>query len=505
MPVTRNEILVGAGIAVLFVFFWLHQSDYYEEWWRGDGTFYQRVNIPQPEVIRIAALGYDNLVANLLTLQAIQAYGAKWTVVIDEDLEGADEVDLSKPIFDFFDVITELDPYFIDVYEFANLVLSDDRGDHERGLQILRKGLLHNPESWRLAYLGMYTALWGKSDRYAARQFLRYARRIPDTPAFVLRMEEYMERQAGRYIAAFEVNIGHLLEYIDRDSEVEIDVARRKFGMILDGWARYELSKAAEEFLEATGDYPDSIEELLASPHSPSMRIATAASIDAAVARVAQRPGALAPHREEVIEESQIEVFGLPPDPNGYWFYIDPFLLAEVRAGRLGQDTEILTQRHPYIRSFQQAHFSIGDMQNRINRVMAEYISDQGQPPSIDYLFHLLGPDGYGGHFVYSLQAVVDPATGERGPMVQSTTDWRIVNGQEPRMGMQGFTDRFPPRQIFISNEMPPFLTTLPTIWDFEEDINWAASMGMIPGLRWTEQPTEILEKFQIHQDLLGN
>src|SRR5690606_20622334 len=126
----RNDLILGAVVLALLAFCVVRQMNFYEDWWEGPGHYVQRIDIPSSDVIRIAALGYDNLYADFLTLRAVQMFGASWRTP-----EGVE--DSTAPIYNYFDVLTDLDPHFVSVYELANLIISDDKGDHERGLDII--------------------------------------------------------------------------------------------------------------------------------------------------------------------------------------------------------------------------------------------------------------------------------------------------------------------------------------------------------------------------------
>src|SRR5690606_21246135 len=85
----------------------------------------------------------------------------------------------------------------------------------------------------------------------------------------VLRMNEYIERQSGRFYAAFDVNINHFLRYSQLDMDDEREITMHKFQTILDGWYKLELARAAERYLEATGEHPLAIEDILVEEYIP--------------------------------------------------------------------------------------------------------------------------------------------------------------------------------------------------------------------------------------------
>jgi len=92
--------------------------------------------LPHGKQVNLMAIGYDQFLADFLWLRAIQAFGGYW--------RAGDKV--SEAVYNYFDVISDLSPHFIEVYKFGNLVMGDEGGDYERALTFLEKGQRYN---WR--------------------------------------------------------------------------------------------------------------------------------------------------------------------------------------------------------------------------------------------------------------------------------------------------------------------------------------------------------------------
>lgn len=460
-------------VAVLLGYCVSVQRQNFDGWWAGSGKMIQRINLPNVELIRVAALGYDNLYADFLMLRAVQMFGGDWEA----------EDGTTEPIFNYFDIMTELDPKEPNAYELGNLVLSDARKDHDLGLKILRKGIINNPGSWRLAYLGMYTSLWGKDDPNTAREFLHYARRA-HAPEHVLRMDEYIERQSGRYYAAFDVNIEHHLRYGRLGMQHELDLTANKFRTIIDGWNRVEMGRSAERFLKDKGRHPSALEDLLVDPYTPRFRGPTMQSLVPAIDRAMADPVDPERHADQVREASMEDIVGLPPDPMGYWYYIEPELLR--RRIQEGDDPErTITERFDYIQTAFEADLAINGQAAAGQGFVMQTVAAKGAPPTPAEMAGWTSHDGFGGHFVYIPE--FKPKNGDPGPRYFSTTTLRFLQGQDPRRGLRGTLANFPLRPMFVSPMLPPYLTTTPTIWDFPEDIDWALCQGLIPGTRWED------------------
>lgn len=475
------EVGAAALLVVLFGLCLLHQKHYYADWAPGSGKYYQKVNIPKPEVVRVASLGYDNFVGNLLTLRAVQMFGAAW--------ETPDKS--SEPIYNYFDVVTELDPHFIELYEFANLVLSDDRGAYDLGLDMLRKGIGHNPGNWRLAYLGIYTAIWDMGDPEVAREFVAFAKEADDVPGYVLRMEEYVERRSGRFEAAFEVNLRQMVSYKRTDAVYEIDITRRRFENVLDKWYRHYMNESIDRFLEEEGRLPASMEELVQS--------GLMAPFDAPVMERVEfytdlflEEGRDLDAEFDTLRLATLEpIVGLPPDPRGTWYFIDTELLAEFEAGLLLPPSDSPSDRYPFVTTMAEAVEAISPILVNVRQTLnAALRGGQEWVDDSELLDPLIRGDGYGGHYYYVRQR--PNPDGTTSHHYTSTMFERIRGERDPRMGLRGMMGNWPPRPIRIPAHETPYLETEPSIWDFEEDIQWAASEGLVPGKRYEEQPEAI-------------
>jgi hypothetical protein len=476
----RNDLVLGTIVILLMTYAVLRQAAFYKDWWEGPGHYVQRINIPSSDVIRLAALGYDNLYADFLTLRAVQMFGASWRTP-----EGAE--DPTAPIFNYFDVLTDLDPHFVPVYEMANLVISDDKGDHERGLEILKKGITKNPQDWRLPYLGMYTSLWGLDDPQRARLFLHYARNAK-APEHILRMSEYIERQSGRYYAAFDINIAHFLQYSQMGMDTEREIAYAKFQTILDGWYKLELARSMERYVEKTGNHPEMIEDILTEEFMPRFEAPTLDRLLPLLqAAVEQQLPPTQENQDLIREQASTLIEGLPPDPAGWWYFIEP-TMRQTRIEKPLPATANLLRRFDYIFSMSLAAYDLNQLSSAGQQFILTFMQDEGRPPTHEEMAPHLGSDMYGGHFVYFPDYV--GASGEPEPRYASTAMLRLyIVKDDPRIGLQGTLDDFPRRDGVFLPGLPPLLETLPSIWDFPEDVEWALCKGLTVGLRFEDHP----------------
>lgn len=141
--------------------------------------------LPQGEYLRMAVLGYNQVAADLLWIQAIQAMGER--KVTEE---------AGHWIYRALDVITTLDPKFARVYEAGGIALVTLVVLVEESNRILEKGMRYNPDVWQLPfYLGFNYYFEYRDDQKAA-DYIARASQLPGAP-------EYLAPLAARlYVSA---------------------------------------------------------------------------------------------------------------------------------------------------------------------------------------------------------------------------------------------------------------------------------------------------------------
>ncbi len=456
-----RDALLGVLVLVLLAGAVLYQNRRFEDLGFRVFIYEQRINLPPSDVLRFATLGYDSVYANWLWLVSIQAFGSGWRT----------EDGTAGPIFNFFDTLTDVDPQFISAYRFGNLVVGDQRGDYELGRDLLRKGTLENVRNYDLPYLGIYNALWMANEEADARWFAIMLRRMEHAPNFMLRLEEFIERTAGRYEMAFEYNVRYWMDYHLAGNDVERDLIEGRIQVLLDQWYKQELTASAERYLEAHGEHPTEMEDLLTEEFMPAFEAPTFQSFRAAMDRRTQQFAGMPARREipqeivdEVIEDSTETIVGLPPCPWGTWYFIhEPTRIAYPERRDLFDDSK----GFPYLTTAQ----GLMDIVNRHNMNAQEFILDfyreHERRPTQEEIAHLLTRDPVGGHYVYQREAEESPTFG----VFYSTGQRRLADGADPRMGVRG-----PDPHRFL----PDGLRLAPRLSDFPEEEQWGREHGYI-------------------------
>jgi hypothetical protein len=142
--------------------------------------------LPSSNFIGEISLGYRQLAADIIWLSAVQYYG-------DYRL---DKHDLSY-FEGLIDIVTTLDPHFVFAYIFGALVVSSDIGSTEEAVEILKKGMMHNPSSWQLPFeIGFIYYVSAAKPDLAARYF-DLASRLPGSPELAERFAAFVYSKAG--------------------------------------------------------------------------------------------------------------------------------------------------------------------------------------------------------------------------------------------------------------------------------------------------------------------
>ncbi len=207
------------------------------------------------EMMKLFALRYDMLAADFLWLRSIQSFGGR----------GMSNRDW-RPIYNQFQTITDLDPYFKDAYIFGNLVIGDEGGYKEPGLELLEKGTFNVHTQYRIPFEAMYVAHWQMKKDQLARWYGTIASKRLDAPEWITRMVAYIDVSEGEYYIGFDRFVGNLLEGVEAEEPALQNIALNKAADTINKWNAATFARAADEFTSRTGRLPRSVNELADMP-----------------------------------------------------------------------------------------------------------------------------------------------------------------------------------------------------------------------------------------------
>lgn len=286
--------------------------------------------LPTPQYVKLIALGYDMILADFLWLRSIQAFGAHF--MIDRDY---------RPIYNLFDVITDLDPKFIPAYTFGQMVIGDEGGDYELSLKLIDKGMLENPRNYTLPYWAGYVCVWDVGDYQRAKYYYRQALKSPDCPDYVRRILSYIELKWGKYKIAYEKYVEDYLRSLDQANDIVITLTKERLREVVSRWYQKVLNDAAAAYREKYGEDIKTLDDLVKRGLLASNRLPHYDKLMNVIDQYERRNEPLSPYFQEIVQKSMVEIQGIPPEPYGLFYYI--------RLDRTGKDSDFIADAHEVI------------------------------------------------------------------------------------------------------------------------------------------------------------
>jgi hypothetical protein len=230
--------------------------------------------VPDPTFARLAAFGFDSLVADYYWLRAVQLVGGR------ELVEGK-----SRHIGRLVDVVTTLDPWVDHPYRFAAIWMTDDEPAVRHANRLLARGIEHHPDEWRNRfYLGFnHFFFLGEPDE--AARVLAPAVRMAGAPRYL-----------GRLVARLQSDAG--------GGEIEAAAA-----------FLHELLRQSDD-PGKQAEYQKALDEIEAERR--------ARVLDAARAEFQRRHGRDIARVEELVQVRPPVLRALPPEPHGWEWVLDP-------------------------------------------------------------------------------------------------------------------------------------------------------------------------------------
>src|SRR3989304_3644951 len=151
------------------------------------------MTLPKGEYLKPAVMGYEQLAADIIWLQAIQ--------VIGEDTVTPGGYDW---IYHALDVVTTLDPEFSYAYQLGGVTLSVLGKAPEKSNTLLLKGMSENPDEWQIPFYIGFNNFFYLNDYRRAAEFMAKASELPGHPAYLPKLAARLYVQAGDPDVALE-------------------------------------------------------------------------------------------------------------------------------------------------------------------------------------------------------------------------------------------------------------------------------------------------------------
>jgi len=146
----------------------------------------ERLYFPSGKFLVEASVGFRHAVADYLWFRFIQYFGSY----------AKGEHDLRY--FDLLlDGVTRLDPRFVEAYHFGSLVAWSEQGDFPKSIDILKRGILHNPDVAKLPFQVAFTYYVFFRDYERAAFWFEAASRCSDATDRESRFAAFSRYKAG--------------------------------------------------------------------------------------------------------------------------------------------------------------------------------------------------------------------------------------------------------------------------------------------------------------------
>jgi tetratricopeptide (TPR) repeat protein len=149
--------------------------------------------LPPGEYLKLAVLGYRNIVADVIWLKAVQNFSGR-NQSRAAYLAGYHAVD----------VATDLNPDFVHAYKASGTILSVWAKMPNESVAILGKGVQYNPTIWELPFFLGYDYFYELHDPKTAAKYFQQAASLPRAPGWLGKLAARMTVEAGDPDSALE-------------------------------------------------------------------------------------------------------------------------------------------------------------------------------------------------------------------------------------------------------------------------------------------------------------
>lgn len=150
------------------------------------------VFIPQPDHVKLAALGFDAVLADFYWLWAVQIVGST----------NNDPSQYSLELGRLIDVVTTLDPWVDHPYRFAAVWLIDSEQSVRTANRLLERGIQYHPDDWRNRYHLGFNHFFFLQEHAEAAQAIEPAIHLPGAPAYLPKLVARLRSESADLAAA---------------------------------------------------------------------------------------------------------------------------------------------------------------------------------------------------------------------------------------------------------------------------------------------------------------
>ncbi len=204
--------------------------------------------LPKGEYIRVAALGYHQMAADLIWLEAVQHLGE-----LKQTGSGY------RWAYHAVDVVTDVDPAFAFAYQAAGTILGVWAGLPHESIAISTKGMRVYPDVWQLPLVVGYDYYYELHDVRAAARYFRMAAVLPGAPEYLGKLAARMTVEAGDPDAALEFL--QRLSMQTQDERIRAGLLKRMKEVVVERDLRF-LEEGVQRYRARYGASPKTLEDL---------------------------------------------------------------------------------------------------------------------------------------------------------------------------------------------------------------------------------------------------
>jgi len=185
----------------------------------------------KPEIVRLLCVGNEQLAADIYWLRFVQYIG-------DSEARKDDKYSSAN---EYLNLVTSLDPSFVQAYWFSTFVLGGDLKRPDLAQKLIERGIQANQNNWYLPFIaGINQYLFAHNETEAAKYY-RMAAKFPNAPPWLTRQAEILEAKIPSLVK--EVNTWDTI-YRNSDDHLVKERAKERLAAT---WMRvFKLSPTEE-------------------------------------------------------------------------------------------------------------------------------------------------------------------------------------------------------------------------------------------------------------------
>jgi hypothetical protein len=200
-------------------------------------------------VLKRVSLGYDQLVADFIWIRLIQVFGDHTVADVEYDW-----------IFRALDVVTTLDPQFVEAYEAGGLVLTVMADHVDQSNLILEKGITADLGEWKIPFLLGFNYFNFLRDYQKAALYLELATEHPGHPKWLPLLVARLHVQANAPEVALEFLVRVYENTHDAGLRQQLEIRMKEVLVERD---LVLLEQAISRYENRFGELPDTLDRLV--------------------------------------------------------------------------------------------------------------------------------------------------------------------------------------------------------------------------------------------------